>query len=91
MQVHLPLGVFALVAGLKEIRDLFVGRSHSLEKFADLLAGLERVELEVAGIVPGLRGNVGLTDLATAQWRLKRLGNLNRIDLRLVPGADAAR
>ena len=56
-----------------------------------LLAGLERVELEVAGIVPGLRGNVGLTDLATAQWRLKRLGNLNRIDLRLVPGADAAR
>ncbi|NBS59258.1 MAG: FtsX-like permease family protein, partial [Betaproteobacteria bacterium] len=56
-----------------------------------LLAGLERVELEVVGIVPGLRGNVGLTDLATAQWRLKRLGNLNRIDLRLVPGADAAR
>ena len=56
-----------------------------------LLAGLGRVELEVAGIVPGVRGNLALTDLATAQWRLKRLGNLNRIDLRLAPGADLAR
>ena len=53
-----------------------------------LLAGLERIELEVAGVVAGVRGSVALTDLATGQWRLGRLGNLNRIDLRLVPGAD---
>jgi putative ABC transport system permease protein len=56
-----------------------------------LLAGTSRVELEVAGIVPGARGAVGLMDLATAQWRFGRLGNLNRIDLRLAPGEDLAR
>ncbi len=55
-----------------------------------LLAGLDRVELEVAGIVPGLRGSAALADIATLQWRLGRLGSLNRIDLRLAPGADAA-
>jgi len=35
-----------------------------------------------------LRGVAALTDIATAQWRLGRLGELNRIDLRLEPGAD---
>ena len=30
-------------------------------------------------------------DIAGAQWRLDRLGRLSRIDLRLVPGADAGR
>ena len=55
-----------------------------------LVAGAGRVELEVSGIVPGLRGNAAWTDLATAQWRMQRLGNLNRIDLRLNPGADPA-
>ena len=55
-----------------------------------LQVGLAQVELEVAGVLPAasLRGNVGLTDIATAQWRLGRLGILNRIDLRLTPGAD---
>ena len=55
-----------------------------------LQVGLERVELEVAGVLPAasLRGSVALTDIATAQWRLRRLGNLNRIDLRLSAGAD---
>ena len=62
-------------------------------KLGDKLAlrsGLARVDLEVAGIVPGLRGSLALTDIATAQWRMGRLGTLNRIDLRLAPGADAA-
>jgi putative ABC transport system permease protein len=53
-----------------------------------LLAGADRIEFEVAGIVSGMRGNVALVDLGTAQWRFNRLGNLNRIDVRLVPGAD---
>ena len=47
-----------------------------------LLFGSTRVELEVAGIVPGLRGSAALTDIATAQWRFGRIGALNRIDLR---------
>ncbi len=55
-----------------------------------LFAGTGRIELEVIGIVAGLRGNSAWTDLATAQWRMQRLGNLNRIDLRLNPGADLA-
>lgn len=55
-----------------------------------IVAGLEVVELEVAGVLPvsALRGVAVLADIATAQWRLGRIGQLNRIDLRLAPGAD---
>ena len=55
-----------------------------------LQVGLEHIELEVAGILPAasLHGSAALTDIATAQWRLRRLGNLNRVDLRLTPGAN---
>jgi putative ABC transport system permease protein len=52
-----------------------------------IVSGLQTIELKVAGTVP-LRGFAALTDIATAQWRLDRLGRLNRIDLRLEPGAD---
>jgi len=55
-----------------------------------LVAGAGKVQLEVTGIVTGLRGISAWTDLATGQWRMQRLGNLNRIDLRLAPGADLA-
>ncbi len=55
-----------------------------------IVSGLETVDLKVAGTLPahGLRGVAALTDVATAQWRLARLGELNRIDLRLAPGVD---
>ena len=58
-----------------------------------IVVGLEIVTLEVAGVVPAasLRGVAALTDVATAQWRMGRLGQLNRIDLRLAPGADRER
>ena len=36
---------------------------------------------------PRCSGMSALTDIATAQWRLGRLGELNRIDLRLAAGA----
>ena len=64
---------------------------HAGDKLA-LFAGAQRIELEVTGILAAaaLHGQAALTDLATAQWRLGRLGNLNRIDLRLSPGADLA-
>ena len=57
-----------------------------------LLVGLQAVELEVAGTLPAssLPGIAALADIATAQWRLARLGELNRIGLRLAPGADRA-
>ena len=52
--------------------------------------GLSEVRLRVAGIVSGesLRQRVGVVDIGAAQWRLDRLGQINRIDLRLRPGAD---
>jgi len=55
-----------------------------------LVVGQRTVELEVAGVLAAssLRGVAALTDVATAQWRLGRLGELNRIELRLAPGAD---
>lgn len=55
-----------------------------------ILVGLQTVSLEVIGTLPAasLPGAAALTDIATAQWRLGRLGMLNRVDLRLAPGAD---
>ncbi|MBM3367888.1 MAG: ABC transporter permease [Betaproteobacteria bacterium] len=55
-----------------------------------IVAGLQTVELRVAGVLPAssLRGVAALTDVSTAQWRLGRQGQLNRIDLRLAPGMD---
>ena len=52
-----------------------------------LAVGQKVVTLEVAGVLPAssLRGVAALTDIATAQWRLGRLGELNRVDIRLRP------
>jgi putative ABC transport system permease protein len=49
-----------------------------------LAVGQKTVALRVARILPAssLRGVAALTDIATAQWRLDRLGELNRIDIR---------
>ena len=52
-----------------------------------LVVGHRTVELRVAGVVD-LKGVEALTDIATAQWRLERLGQLNRLDVRLKRGAD---
>src|SRR6185295_13719952 len=67
---------------------VFLSSSVSENKSLKIVSGLSTVELQVAGVVPALRGATALTDIATAQWRLGRLGELNRIDLRLAPGAD---
>jgi putative ABC transport system permease protein len=50
-----------------------------------LIVGQRRVALRVAGILPSsaVQGIAAVTDIATAQWRLGRLGELNRIDIRL--------
>jgi putative ABC transport system permease protein len=53
-----------------------------------LAVGQEVVALEVAGALPAssLRGQAALADIATAQRRLRRLGQLNRIDVRIAKG-----
>src|SRR5688572_15322356 len=53
-----------------------------------LIVGQATIELEVAQVLNSLRGVSALTDIATAQWRFGRLGELNRVDVRLAPGAD---
>lgn len=52
--------------------------------------GLLEVRLRVAGIVGGesLRQRLGIVDIGGAQWRLEKLGRINRIDLRLRPGTS---
>lgn len=53
--------------------------------------GLDVVELQVAGLLPAgeYRQPLGVVDIATAQWRLRQIGRLSRVDLRLRPGTDS--
>jgi putative ABC transport system permease protein len=53
-----------------------------------LIAGADAVSLEVVAVDASLKGVIALTDVATAQWRLGRLGELNRLDVHLARGAD---
>ena len=56
----------------------------------DVQVALDRVRFEVAGLLPpgAYRQPVGMLDIAEAQFRLRRLGQLDRIDLRLDARAD---
>ena len=53
---------------------------------------MDRVSLRVAGLLPpgAYRQPVAMIDIATAQWRLQRLGRIDRVDLRLSPDANPA-
>jgi putative ABC transport system permease protein len=55
-----------------------------------LRVGADTVALRVAGLLPhgAYRQRAAVMDIAAAQWRLARLGRLNRIDLKLKPGTD---
>jgi putative ABC transport system permease protein len=55
----------------------------------NLVVGPRSVPLEVSGIAD-LKGFSALTDIATAQWRLDRLGRLNRLDVHLAQGVGRA-
>jgi putative ABC transport system permease protein len=50
------------------------------------------VPLRVAGTLPGVAEgqNIGVVDIAVAQWRFGRLGRLDRIDIKRADGADDA-
>ena len=69
-----------------QLLDLAVGDD------LDVQVALDRVRFRVAGILPpgAYRQPVGLLDIGEAQWRLQRLGRLDRVDLRLAPQADRA-
>lgn len=59
----------------------------------ELAVGTRPVALKVIGLLPqgAYRQRLGVMDIASAQWRLARLGRLNRIDLKLRPGTDVER
>jgi len=58
----------------------------------EVQVGLDDVELRVAGVLSAdaAQPRLAVMDIAAAQWRLLRLGELTRIDLRLHPGVDVA-
>jgi len=58
------------------------------DKALSIVVGPRTVRLEVAGTAAELKGLALVTDIATAQWRLGRLGELNRIDVHLTRGAS---
>jgi putative ABC transport system permease protein len=80
-----PDTVFLSAAAAAQLR---LGAGDTLR----VLSGLDVVPLTIGGVLPAsaLHGVAALTDVATAQWRLGRIGRLNRVDLRLEPGADRA-
>jgi putative ABC transport system permease protein len=53
----------------------------------DIVVGARRVSLKIAGTAEQ-KGLVALADISTAQWRLERLGELNRLEVGLAQGAD---
>ncbi|HZE61588.1 MAG TPA: FtsX-like permease family protein [Burkholderiales bacterium] len=57
-----------------------------------VIVGSRAIELHVAGVLPAsaLRGQAALVDIATAQGRFGRLGELNRLDIRLAEHAERA-
>ncbi|MBP8296072.1 MAG: ABC transporter permease [Burkholderiales bacterium] len=54
--------------------------------------GTQTVALRVVAVLAAAATaqRVAYADIATAQWRLQRLGLLDRIDIRIAPDADAA-
>ncbi|MEN3355190.1 MAG: putative transport system permease protein [Betaproteobacteria bacterium] len=58
-----------------------------------LQAGTATIALRIVAILPAAatRQRLAVMDIASAQWRLGRLGELNRIDLKLEPGTPLER
>jgi putative ABC transport system permease protein len=58
----------------------------------DVQVALDVVRFEVAGLLPpgAYRQPIAMLDIGEAQWKLRRLGRLDRIDLRLAPRANRA-
>jgi len=83
---------YALLAPDKAFLSASAAERLKLEKGGELrlVVGQKTVRLAVAGVLPAssLRGNAVLTDIATAQWRLERLGELNRLDVRISRNAN---
>ena len=56
----------------------------------ELFAAGHSAQFRIAGVLSnvGEEQRIGVVDIAAAQWRFGQLGRLQRVDLRLVPGAS---
>ena len=63
---------------------------HVVGDTVTVVVGERRVRLHIVGRLPAVRDAVATMDLGFAQWRLDSVGHLSRIDVKFVPGADAA-
>jgi putative ABC transport system permease protein len=91
LQPHLVIeDRYELLAPDRVLLSAAAAESLGLGKGDDLslIVGSKTIQLRVAQVLTSLRGMSVLTDIATAQWRFDRLGELNRIDVRLSPGTD---
>jgi putative ABC transport system permease protein len=91
LQPHLVIeDRYELLAPDRVLLSAAAAQSLGLGKGDDLtlVVGSKTIQLKIAAVLTSLRGVSALTDIATAQWRFARLGELNRIDVRLSPGTD---
>jgi putative ABC transport system permease protein len=79
-----PDRVFLSTAAAEALR---LGKGDELA----LIAGPGVARFKVAGVLSSLRGVSAVTDIASAQWRFARLGELNRVDVRLRTGVPRER
>ena len=87
-QVHALLESDAIVLSQSAAEELGL---HAGE-YLNAQAGTQLTRLHVIAVLPAAANaqRVAFADIATAQWRLQRLGVVDRIDIRLAPGANAA-
>jgi putative ABC transport system permease protein len=79
----------AVLLSLSAADALGLARGDSLR----VRAGTQVLELRIAALMPAgaTQQRLALMDIAAVQWRFGRLGTLNRIDVKLAPGADPQR
>ena len=88
---------FETIADLLEPDAIVLSRAAAdaldLAKGAQLVVqvGTRTVPLRIAAVLApeATAKRIAFADIATAQWRLDRLGVLSRIDIRVAPGANA--
>ncbi len=84
--------IYALLASDAIVLSHAAAEDLGLREGSRLIAqvGTQSVPLRVIAVLPPevTAQRVAFADIATAQWRLQRLGLLDRIDIRVAPGAD---
>jgi putative ABC transport system permease protein len=83
-----PFDAQAVYLSAAAARDLNLHEGDTLQ----IQVGVQQEQLKVIGVLPSaaLQDRAGVIDIGAAQWKLGRLGQLSRINLRLASGASAS-